>query len=193
MMPLERGTSARSSCIVLLSLIAGIAGAGCAINYYYTPGVYEIAEGRIAPVDCEGGLEITSIQAPDPGRAHVLHDAITAVWYTDRAVVSEALANQLSSELRSNGCRIGSPAGHTMTVAVPDVTVVQAGVKFAANLTVKVALDGAPERGFDIQNESSGNIWRTVNGGIAVAVIDILSDPEVREWLARKPADLPPS
>ncbi len=152
---------------------------------YYTPGVYEIAEDRVTPFAIDGSLEVISIQESDPDRKYIFFQPGLAKWHTDRAQVSEALAAQLSGEIARQGGQVVSPADRTMKIAVPRVSLTPATWVSVADLFVQVSLDGGPLRQFQVKNKSPGNIWRVMNGGIAIAVIEILNDPDVRSWLAQ--------
>jgi hypothetical protein len=167
-----------------LVLVAALPGGGCSINYYYTPGVYEIAEGRVSPMQTVGVVDVVSVQEADEDRSFVFWQQGAAVWHTDRAQVAEALAAQLETEIVRQGGRVGSEARHRMGLAVPHVGMVTGAWRSRGDLTVYVTLDGETPRTFDIENKSPGNIWRTMNGAIAIAVIEILNDPGIRDWLA---------
>ena len=52
---------------VAVLIVAGAAALpGCSISYYYTPGVYEIPQDRITPIERVGSLEVVANQDPDP-------------------------------------------------------------------------------------------------------------------------------
>jgi hypothetical protein len=84
--------------LALLALLAVTALTAC-INYYYTPGIYEIAEGRVGPFSNIVALEIESSQEPDPDRKFVFYKQGGAKWRTDRAMIAQAIADQIATEI----------------------------------------------------------------------------------------------
>lgn len=172
----------RAVCIGFLTLLAISQLTGCTINYYYTPGVYEIAGERIPPFERVGTIDVRVVQEPDPSRQYVIYSKRGERFFTDRAMVAEMLAKELAREITHRGGQVTTPAEHTIEIAVPHVRwEALAGLGI---LSVKLGLSEAETRMFEIRNKSVGNMWRVMNGAIAVAVIDILNDPAVRAWLA---------
>jgi hypothetical protein len=59
--------------VAVVALAALTSFSGC-INYYYTPGVYEIEVGRVAPLASVGSVEVISIQESDPDRNYIFFE-----------------------------------------------------------------------------------------------------------------------
>jgi len=89
-------------------LVVTTSFAACSINYYYSPGVYEIPRGRIVLFESTTTVEIASIQQSDPGRNYTVVKQWGSVRKADRAHVAEAIARQLAGEITRGG-RVGAP------------------------------------------------------------------------------------
>jgi hypothetical protein len=165
-----------------VALAALTSFSGC-INYYYTPGVYEIEEGRVAPLASVGSVEVISIQESDPDRNYI--------FFEPGPPNGTPIARK-SQKPSPHSCPVRSLARtgtsrhlrRTMKVAIPRISLTPATWVSVADLFVQVSLDDGPLRQFQIKNKSPGNIWRVMNGGIAIAVIGILNDPGARSWMA---------
>jgi hypothetical protein len=168
-------TFARSCLAALLSL-------GCAVHHHYAPDVYAITEGKIRPFQVEDGIDVVNAQEiSDP--EHVIGNVRRSYWHGDLKAITQALVEQLSGEIAKNGGRVASGEPKRMRVAVTDVDVTSAWT-LEATLTVTLQLADRSVRTLTIVNRSPANIWRALNGAVATAVIEILEDEEVREFLA---------
>ena len=155
----------------------------CAINYYYSPGVYPIADERIRPFSVDGPVEIVNTQAI-ADRKNVIARFTGAIWMGDLQRITQALIDQLSGEIVKRGGQVSSPSQKRVRIAVTNVTVEQGAWTLKVSLTLTVQLADRPPRVVAVENRSPGNIWRAVNGSIALAVIKLLGDPEVLQFFA---------
>jgi hypothetical protein len=171
--------------ILVLGFVA-LALSACGIRWYYTPNIYEIDAGRIPPFEPKGAIAVRSLQPSDPDQSYVFfHHG--AEWKADRGRVGQAIADQLAGELRKLGGTIDESAEKRLEITVPSFVVEPGAWTLNASMKVGLRIGDRPERIIDVENSSPGNMWRTMNGAIAIAVIQILSDPEVRSYLADEP------
>ena len=163
---------------------------GCATHYYYSPGVYPIAEGKIQPFPVGGPVEIVNAQSISDRENVIarLPRGSKAPWMMgDLQQITQALINQLSGEIEKRGGRVESPSPKQMRVAVTKVAVNQGLWTLNVELALTLQLADRPARSITIENRSPGNVWRALNGAIAVSVIRLLGDEDVLQFLAAPP------
>jgi len=161
------------ACLALLS--------GCG-TVAYTPEEYEIAQGRIAPFEYKGTVTIENIQT-DTAQTKFF-DGPSQDWAGNHRQVTEHLAEQLRKEIGKNG-KAGAGGTKTIKVSVKHLRAEQNVFVFRSTMKVAVQLgDGQPFEK-EVSQGSPGNMWRVLNGTIALGVIEILNEEQVRQYLAK--------
>ena len=163
---------------ILVSLGFILLIVGCA--HVYVPNEYVIKEGRIPPFAVQGSVLVSP--AEDPVQQMTIYLGAHH-WDFTNHTIAQAISEQLMREVTKSGGEVGSPASKTFAISVNSFSVMQAMWTFNGLLGFSVTLGDGTMIPFSVPNNSPGNIWRTLNGNIARAVMEILSHPTVREYL----------
>jgi hypothetical protein len=154
---------------------------GCgAINY--VPSEYEITTDRIQKFDISGTVTVENNQ-PDTTKTIVL-SAPARDWVSDNHTVTEHLAAQLRRELAKHGNIINKTSDKSIGVKVTKQQANMYAFHMTGSLEVWITLGVAESFPINIDQGSPGNVWRVLNGNIALGVIEILSDKRVLAYLA---------
>lgn len=153
---------------------------GCA--HQYVPKEYAIADGRIPAFEIRGVVH--AFPAPDPVR-DMRVDVGAHYWTFTNETVAQALADQLLVEISKAGGATGPQGDKTLEIGLDSLSVEQGAWVFKGEIVYSVTLGDGSRVNFSTLNRSPGNVWRTLNGTLSVAVIEILKNPEVLGYLGR--------
>ena len=104
-------------------------------------------------------------------------------WDFNNQTVAQAVSTQLMDEVGKNGQRRGEADDKTLEISVQSMVVGQGAFTFNGTLVMSVTLGDGTTIPFTVKNNSPGNIWRTLNGTVATAVMEILANPVVLAYL----------
>lgn len=155
---------------------------GCGTKNYI-PSEYEIVSGRIQSFKLAGSVTVEN-QQPDTTKMVVLVTN-SGDFVADNHTVTEHLAAQLRKELAKHGDVINGTANKTIGVKVTSQRAYLHFFHMTGTLEVIVTLGDSPPFPINIEQGSPGNLWRVLNGNIALGVIEILSDKRVLAYLAQ--------
>jgi hypothetical protein len=163
-------------------LLIGLTGCG---TFNYTPGEYEIVPGRVNPLDVSGAVTIENVQTDSASRAffkdpHGSKDN----GIGNLKEVTEHLVMQMRKEVMKSGRMMPSARTKTLRVSVVHLESTMRDFHLVSEIDVSVTMDDGSQIGKHISQGSPGNMWRVLNGVIALAVIDILNDEQVRGYLS---------
>jgi hypothetical protein len=174
----------------LLVPLLGLALVAC--THAYTPSEYPLAAERIPPVRASAPVAIVNVQ-------HRVGDEILFAmgahkWLGDHREITEHFAGQLAQALQQSGVQVVTgPAPKRLDVAVSSLAAWPAFYHTKAKAVISVTT-GDGQR-FDIVagNGSPGNIYRTLNGTLAIAVLETMKHPGVQAYLTQPPLMLVPA
>ncbi len=166
--------------LILLALCLAVVGC----KHRYVASEYPITPDRISATKIEGGKDGVRIVAGkasdtkiDLGNVGVHH------YYGTHQQLTDAIVKQLASELRSRGVENVSSANKKVEVAVTDSNFESGMWRIAANLKFTVKLGDAKPMELGVRNGSPGTVARSYNGAVALAVIEILNNQDVLNYL----------
>jgi hypothetical protein len=168
--------------LVALSVLLG----GC--THLYQPAEYVIADERIPGIPV--GPPIRIVGEPSAMNDQVVFTQGVHTWVTNYSEVTTALVAQLTKEMTKRGQPVSDSASKTIRLTVLSL---EANGHFAidASMLLRLQLGAARPKELSIFNKSWANLDRALNGTIARAVMQILSDPDVYAFLRDMPASNP--
>lgn len=158
-----------------------------ACTHAYTPAEYPLAAERVPPLRASAPVVI--INAQQRGGDEVLFAMGAHKWLGDHREISQHFAQQLAQTLQQSGVKVVTTnAPKRLEVSVVSITAWAAFYHYKAKAIISVTT-GAGQH-FDIlaNNGSPGNIYRTLNGTIAIGVLETLKHPGVQAYLAQPEA-----
>ncbi len=170
-------------------LLLGIALAlsGCASKQSFVPQVYRSDPVRFGPLntaDVQGPVAINNVQRSTESvllGSQTNTDYFGSMWDLTQAVVINA-----ERELAKRRIPIRADASRTLDIQVVKAEVDAGPLTADAVIEVEVVTGAGLNRRFRITNNSPGSVPRAYNGAAALAVIEILSDREILDYLAAR-------
>ena len=162
-----------------------IALAGCGISEsYYTWNEYGITNDKWTPRDYfKDGQKIRLIEGEADNSETLFLSIGRARFYGNMQILTHGLVEHLALELRKKNMEVSDTAEKTMEIIVDSSNYEKETFKFVVILNYTVKFGNDKQKSFTIRNSSYGNIYRTYNGAVALAVIQIIKDPEVKQYL----------
>jgi len=109
-------------------------------------------------------------------------------WVTNYSEVTAALVAQLTKEMTKRGQPVSDSASKTIRLTVLSFKARYAGPVIQGFMLLRLQLGAAQPRDLAVVDNSMVHLYLALNGTIARAVIEILSDPDVRAFLGDMPA-----
>ncbi len=164
-----------------LFILLAVLLSSCAQTYH--PVEYQLTDDRIFNFDTTGPVTVLNGQH-DITAVKIFDDKVT--WTSSDAEISEALSNQLQKEINKHGHTKGGEEKF-LTITVMKFYTDRSTFVFHTSVDVKVDGGNGFEKMLHIEDGTNGsfggNIVRSFNGAIAVAVIHILGDQDVLSYL----------
>jgi len=165
---------------VLAILSVALTGCQTLIKHDYSWSEYALAPGRVtAPIGLGEGHDIQVLKGKSDHVTKLLGDVGHHEYYGTEENLTDGLAYQLSKELRKLKFVVKEPAGKSLEVAV-----IRSGSQ-PRTWTTLVTLDFTVTFGtgkvktYSVRNSSPDTVPSAINGAVALAVLEILNDPEV--------------
>lgn len=161
---------------------------GCSIKHAYMWKEYPIDSKRVnTSIGYNGNgnsrLEVTTGRSDT--RTVFLGNVGAHQYYGSEQSLAEAIASQLSKELEKRGVAIDNGAGKKLEVTVDRSRFEQGMWAISANIDCTIAFGEGRQKTYSVRNSSPGTVDRAYNGAIALAVIEILNDREVADYINR--------
>jgi hypothetical protein len=174
----------RGKCIVLkkLLLLGLLLPLQACISIDYAPEEYVVADGRISRFSVVGAVLVNNLQ---PNDAKTIFFEGTSKWQGSYKSVTEHLRWQLDKEIQKNGIKKSGSDQKTIGVKVTNLAVARGAFHFSSAVDFTVSLGNGEVLEKRVTQGSPGNIWRVLNGTLALGVIDILKDERVRKYLVQ--------
>lgn len=147
----------------------------------FTPTEYPIDKGNIAQFDLKGNVQVVNGQ-PSEDKAVVYSYGGTQLVTTLKAL-TESMVNQTAKEIAANSRK--SDSGQAKSVELKIDSMLSKYFMFHFNSTVKftVKLGNGKVLNKTVEH-TSGTAQQDLNGCIADSVVNLLSDPDVKSYLA---------
>lgn len=166
--------------VVLLCMLGG------ACTHHYVPAPYLLAHDRIPLVRASAPVTIVNAQTR-MGR-ELLFESGVHTWQGDPHVITQHFAEQLAQALVEVGVPAAvasGPAPKRLDVAITSITARRAFFHFQGEVALSVTTGDGEKFELVAGNGSPGSVDRTLNGTLAIAVLETLKHPGVRAYLAR--------
>jgi hypothetical protein len=164
-------------CIVVLS--------GCgAIKHDYVWNKYEIAPAKWTPQDeFTEGQEIKVIEGNADTSNKLLGNVGRHQYFGNSQILSKGIVEHLAIELQRKNMGIKDTAKKSMEIIVNSSNFEPGTWKIAATLDYMVKFGNGTQKSFTVRNSTPATVDRLYDGLIANAVIQIIKDPEVKQYL----------
>ena len=157
---------------------------GCTIKHDYVWNEYSIKPERISSqnVFTEGKkLKIIKGKASDSniliGNVGVHH------YYGSEQLITNGIVDQLIMELQNRRLQIKNEAIKSLEITVDRSHFERGAWKIAATIEFTVKFGNGTSKSYSVRNSSPSTVDRTYNGAIALAVIEIINDPEIANYI----------
>ncbi len=149
----------------------------------YKPETYEISAERIQDFPLSGTVTVSNDQPDKTPTA--FFDSGAAQFMGTYNEVSEHMAKQLSAEISKHGQVQSSSGQKTISVKITRLHARQHIFHFTSEMNFTVKLGNGETLEKFVSQGSPANMYRVLNGTIALGVIEILKDPQVLNYLAQ--------
>jgi hypothetical protein len=157
---------------------------GCAIKHDYSWNEYAIAPERItSEIKVAKGQEIKVVAGKSSDATVLLGNVGLHQYYGSDQMLADGIAEQLSVELRKMGVGINNSANKSLEIAVTRSAFERGAWKIAATIEFTVKFGNGKTKQYSVRNSSPATVDRTFNGAVALSVIEMLNDPEVRNYI----------
>jgi hypothetical protein len=147
----------------------------------YVPKKYEITGDRIENIPLSGIVVVVNSQR-DASKKLIIRG-----WEGDLKTVTEHLKIQLEEEIIKNSTPTQSSNGEnkTIEIKVTKMKAEQGVMTLSSEMDLEYSLGNGEIGLLHVSNVSPANIWRLLNGSIALGVIELLKDSKVRTYLSK--------
>ncbi|MGH1438845.1 MAG: hypothetical protein ACRBBR_01940 [Cellvibrionaceae bacterium] len=146
----------------------------------YKPEKYEIDQQRIQDFPVAGSVSVINLQQ---NKDKTLFFDGTSDWSGDYYTVSEHFSSQLREEIAKHG-KVSGTLEKSINVKIVRLEAKQKAFHFVSEMDVMVRLGQGKEFELSVGQGSPGNMWRVLNGTLAIGVIELLKDKRVLDYLA---------
>lgn len=157
--------------------------AGCSVRHDYVWHEYPIAKERIVTGNFSQGQGINIIKGKSDTSELMLGAIGPHNYFGNMQILTDGLAEQLAMEMEIRGLKIDETAGKSLEVAVQNANFERGMWKVAVTMVYVVKFGNGKTKAYTTRNSSPTTVDNTYNGAVALAVIDILNDPEVISYI----------
>ena len=158
--------------------------AGCSIRHDYVWDEYQIAPAKWTEEDnFVKDQQITLIEGEAATSEELLGSVGAHHYYANMQMLTHGIVEHLAIELEQKQAVINDSAGKTMEITVDGFEFERGMWKLAATINYTVRFGNGDSKTFTVRNSSPATVDRTYNGVIAMAVVQIIHDPDVRKYL----------
>lgn len=166
--------------IVILFLIL----TGCAIKHDYVWNEYPITPERIlSQISFTEGKEIRIIRGKSNDSKIFLGNVSAHQYYGSEQSLTDGIVDQLSKEMRKKRLEIKNTAEKSLEITVNRSNFERGMWKIAATIEYTVKFGNGKTKSYTTRNSSPATVDRTYDGAVALAVIEIINDAEVRTYI----------
>ena len=157
---------------------------GCAIKHDYVWHEYPIAPERIASQSgFTVGQEISIIKGKSNDSIIFLGNVGAHQYYGSEQSLTDGIVDQLAMELRKQQLEIKDAADKSLEITVNRSKFERGMWRIAATLDFTVKFGNEKIKSYTVRNSSPSTVDQTYNGAVALAVLEIINDPEVLTYI----------
>lgn len=170
-------------CCVILIVFLLLNGCG-AKNHDYVWNEYPITQERISSqVSFTKGQEIRIIKGKSNDSKMFLGNVGVHHYYGSEQSLTDGIVDQLTREMRKKRLEIKNTAEKSLEITVNSSNFERGMWKIAATIEYTVKFGNGKTKSYTVRNSSPATVDRTYNGVVALAVIEIINDPEVLNYI----------
>jgi hypothetical protein len=178
------GRSMRIELLLPLLLTGALLVSGCTIKHEYTWTKYELSQERIAAANVLGQGTTVSITNEQPDTESRVLGYLGAHQYLGSLhQLTEATVTQLSQELEARKVAVTNNATKTLKIKVENTKFTLGSWMMRLEMSVHVEAGNGYVRQIEISNRTPSTVPRAVDGAVALAVTEILKDPDIIAYL----------
>ncbi|MBI4998364.1 MAG: hypothetical protein HZC22_16020 [Rhodocyclales bacterium] len=164
--------------LLLVALVPLLQACG---TFDYKPKEYVLSDGRIPPFQVAGTVQVINLQ---PSTESTIFFSGAAEWRGDYKRVTEHLRWQLDKEIQKNGTKHSAASQKSIGVKVSKLSVTKRAFHFSSDIDFTVQLGSGLALEKHVTQYSPSDVWTVLDGTLALGVIEILTDPDVKKYLA---------
>ena len=157
---------------------------GCTIKHDYVWNEYPIAPERISSQSgFTVGQEISIIKGKSNDSKIILGNVGAHQYYGSEQSLTDGIVDQLAKELQNQRLEIKNPADKSLEITVNRSKFERGMWRIAASLDFSVKFGDGKTKLYTVRNSSPSTVDQTYNGAVALAVLEIINDPEVLTYI----------
>lgn len=165
--------------------IAVLTGCG-AIKHDYVWNKYEIAPAKWTPQDVfTEGQDVKLIEGNADKSNIVLGNVGLHHYYGNSQILTHGIVEHLAMELKGKNIEVKDTAKKSMEITVNSPSFEPGTWKMAGALNYTVKFGDGSQKTFTVKNSTPATVDRLYDGLIANAVIQIIKDPDVKQYLKK--------
>jgi len=168
---------------LLLLLLIPIFFQGCARKIDYSWKEYPIKPERIQQISFEKGASVALATGISNRQIALLANASSLLkYYGSHQMLADAIVTQLNSEMTKRGVRVSNNSLKQIKVSV-DSTSYAMTMRNEVTMGFAIEFGGGQSIPFSVTNKTPWGYDHAFNGAVALAVIKILNNEQVRSYL----------
>lgn len=162
--------------------LAILAGCG-AITHEYTPTIYALEDGRIATVSSSDIESVAIVNGQNDDARIFLGEIGRHEYYGSLNQLTQTMVQTCETELLQRGIRTQEGADKRLSFSV-DAAALDRGMWVVRGIwDVTVTTGSGLTKKYHVENATPNTVPRAHNGAAALAVIEVLQDPEIIAYL----------
>ena len=171
---------------LIVTAIAVLILGGCATNKHrYVPKVLTTDPSKFTALNgVSVRRPVALINAQDSGADVLLGSKGVNAYYSSLKDLTETVVINTTRELAKRQVSTNPSASTALRLSVTDVSAETTVLNVEAKMEVVVVTGSGVTKRIKVTNKTPGSIPRAYNGAVSLAVIEILSDPQILTYLA---------
>jgi hypothetical protein len=168
----------------LVILILFLFFTGCTIKHDYVWKEYPLAPEQVPSQNSfTEGKEIRIIKGRSDD-SKIFFGQVNAHYYEgSEQALTDGIVDQLVKEMRKKRLEIKNTAEKSLEIAVNHSNLEHGGWRIAVTLEFTVKFGNGKTKLYTVRNLCPAIVYRAYNGAVALAVIEIINDPEVLTYI----------
>lgn len=167
--------------VAVVVFVTGLTG--CTIKHDYVWQEYPITEDRVTAATYSQGSKLNIIKGECNREVFMMGSIGPHEYYGSLQTLSDGIADQLAETLELKGITPDQASEKSLTIRVTHTDFEQGMWKVAATIDYEVAFTDGKIKKYSVRNSSPTTVEYTFNGAVALAVIEIMNDPEMLAYI----------
>ena len=169
---------------IVLITVFGLLVTGCTINRTYEWTEYKFEANRITNPDQfmrEGSVSIINAQTVD--ESVIIAKVGARRWYASYKQLTDNVVEQLTKELKKRKIAVSPDSSKTLQIKVVGTDFKMGMWNWRGTMNVHIRAGNNYTKDILASNSTPGGVDEAFSGAVAIAVIEILNNPDIREYL----------